>query len=252
MINQLTWTFLAESEGSPLPRKDQDLKQSVSARLIPTPVPSCESTGQEFGTMEMSELRTSQQSEMSISLQEATLANHSQWLGQGGGADDDRHLWPSMFELVKTFWPNACVFENVLGHITLGLDEVLFDLESIGYSAQPFAVSASAIDAPHERFRIWIVAYAPGERWNVLGKDGFAQCEAINSRLLEGWWNDPNNLCLDVEGLFPDDGSGQSRNDDGLSEGVDRLRCIGNSICPDVAQRFTDAIYKTLTTQVSS
>ena len=54
--------------------------------------------------------------------------------------------------------------ENVAGHITMGLDEVLSDLEGQGYSARPFVIPACAIGAPHRRDRVWIVAYSNDKR----------------------------------------------------------------------------------------
>lgn len=80
--------------------------------------------------------------------------------GKQKGVEDDRHLWPAMFELIKQKRPAFVVGENVAGHITLGLDEVLFDLESEGYTARPFVIPACAVDAPHRRDRVWVVAHA--------------------------------------------------------------------------------------------
>jgi DNA (cytosine-5)-methyltransferase 1 len=54
--------------------------------------------------------------------------------------------------------PSWCVFENVSGHISLGLDQVLSDLEGENYAIQPFVVPACAVDAPHRRDRVWIIA----------------------------------------------------------------------------------------------
>jgi site-specific DNA-cytosine methylase len=56
--------------------------------------------------------------------------------------------------------PDWFVGENVSGHITLGLDKVLDDLGRLGYTAQPFHIPALAVDGDHERYRIFIVAYA--------------------------------------------------------------------------------------------
>ena len=80
--------------------------------------------------------------------------------GKQKGAEDDRHLWPAMFELVKQKRPSWVIGENVAGHIGLGLDQVLFDLESEGYTARPFVIPACAVDAPHKRDRVWVVAHA--------------------------------------------------------------------------------------------
>ena len=78
--------------------------------------------------------------------------------GQQRGEEDDRHIWPEIFTIVQAKRPAWCVFENVSGHISLGLDQVLSDLESKGYAVQPFVVPACAVDAPHRRDRVWIIA----------------------------------------------------------------------------------------------
>jgi DNA (cytosine-5)-methyltransferase 1 len=78
--------------------------------------------------------------------------------GQQRGAEDDRHIWPEIFAIVQAKRPDWCVFENVSGHITLGLDQVLSDLEGEGYAIQPFVIPACAVNAPHRRDRVWIVA----------------------------------------------------------------------------------------------
>ena len=49
--------------------------------------------------------------------------------GKRRGTEDDRHLWPSMFKIIRTSRPTWILAENVAGHVTLGLDEVLADLE---------------------------------------------------------------------------------------------------------------------------
>jgi len=78
--------------------------------------------------------------------------------GQQRGAADDRHIWPEIFTTVQAKQPTWCVFENVSGHISLGLDQVLSDLEGENYAVQPFVVPACAVDAPHRRDRVWIIA----------------------------------------------------------------------------------------------
>jgi DNA (cytosine-5)-methyltransferase 1 len=42
----------------------------------------------------------------------------------------------------------------------MGLDQVLADLESEGYSTRTFVVPACGVNAPHKRDRLWIVGYA--------------------------------------------------------------------------------------------
>ena len=79
--------------------------------------------------------------------------------GQRRGAEDDRHLWPEMARIIRQCNPTWVVAENVAGHITMGLDEVLSDLEGQGYATRPFVIPACAVDAPHRRDRVWIIAH---------------------------------------------------------------------------------------------
>lgn len=82
--------------------------------------------------------------------------------GKREGAEDDRHLWPEVFRLLQKIKPKWFVGENVAGHVTLGLDIVLSDLESIGYTREAFIIPACAVNAPHRRDRVFIVAYSNG------------------------------------------------------------------------------------------
>jgi len=77
--------------------------------------------------------------------------------GRRKGTEDDRHIWPYIFSIIQSKRPTWCVFENVYGHVTLGLDEVLSDLERESYATRPFIVPACATDAPHRRDRLWII-----------------------------------------------------------------------------------------------
>lgn len=78
--------------------------------------------------------------------------------GQRRGFEDDRHIWPEILRIIQKVRPNWVVFENVSGHITLGLNEVLSDLaDKANYSVQTFHIGAVSVDAPHRRMRLWIV-----------------------------------------------------------------------------------------------
>ena len=83
--------------------------------------------------------------------------------GKRKGTADDRHLWPEMLRVVKQARPAFVVAENVAGHITMGLDEVLADLETEGYAARAVVVPACAVNAPHRRDRVWIIAKNAGD-----------------------------------------------------------------------------------------
>lgn len=76
------------------------------------------------------------------------------------GADDDRHLWPEFMRLVAELRPAWVIGENVAGHISMGLDDVLADLETEGYTFRTFVIPACAVGASHRRDRVWTVAHA--------------------------------------------------------------------------------------------
>ena len=90
--------------------------------------------------------------------------------GKQKAEEDPRHLWPAMFEIIKLVRPAWVLAENVAGHIKLGLDKVLADLESEGYSARAVVVPALAVNAPHERKRVWLIANASGSRKRWEGR----------------------------------------------------------------------------------
>lgn len=79
-------------------------------------------------------------------------------IGKREGDKDERWLWPEMFRLIKELRPTWVVGENVAGHITMGLDTVLTDLESENYQARTFVLPAVSVGAPHERYRVFVVA----------------------------------------------------------------------------------------------
>jgi DNA (cytosine-5)-methyltransferase 1 len=76
--------------------------------------------------------------------------------GKRRGTDDDRHLWPYLPPLIAELRPERILLENVSGHVRMGLDEVLSDLEDLGYASAPTVLPAAAVNAPHRRDRIWI------------------------------------------------------------------------------------------------
>ena len=80
--------------------------------------------------------------------------------GKRKGKDDPRNIWSEMFRLIKELKPVWVLAENVEGHIKLGLDEVLYDLESQNYTTQTFIIPATGVGANHQRKRLWIVGYS--------------------------------------------------------------------------------------------
>lgn len=79
--------------------------------------------------------------------------------GKRLGVDDHRHLWPYCRRFIQSVRPGWVWLENVEGHVTLGLSTVLADLEEDGYTAAWGIFSASEVGAPHQRKRVFILAY---------------------------------------------------------------------------------------------
>ena len=114
------------------------------------------------------------------------------------GEKDKRHLWPDMFRIVKECKPTWVIGENVSGHIKLGLDTVLQDLESEGYSVRTFSISASSIGANHQRERVWVIGHADVEdtRQHVRGIESSWDTESLRPRTSEEteWTTNPDQI----------------------------------------------------------
>ena len=82
--------------------------------------------------------------------------------GKRKGTADSRYLWPEMFRVIQLTHPQWVVAENVRGLTNwsdgMVLEQVCTDLESEGYEVQPIIIPAVAVNAPHRRDRVWIIA----------------------------------------------------------------------------------------------
>ena len=84
--------------------------------------------------------------------------------GRQKGEEDPRHLWPEYFRLIRELRPHYVIGENVGGHLRLGLDSVLEDLDSENYTVRCFSVEAARLGAPHRRERIFWIAENMADR----------------------------------------------------------------------------------------
>lgn len=165
--------------------------------------------------------------------------------GKRRGEKDDRHIWPYIREIVARKRPPWCVFENVYGHVSMGLDTVLSDLETDGYATRPFIVPACGVDAAHRRDRVWIIARnisdTEGIRWDrrpeATGRAGQTdQQEQPRSQV----WGEPSGSSENAVSseIFwkPEPGVGRVAN--GIPGRVDRIRGLGNAIVPQIAMQI--------------
>lgn len=80
--------------------------------------------------------------------------------GSGLGIKDPRNKWPEMLRLVAASRPRCVLVENVPGGIAKGfIDYVCQGLEAESYRPETLVYSASAVNAPHIRERVFILAY---------------------------------------------------------------------------------------------
>ena len=183
--------------------------------------------------------------------------------GKRRGAEDERAIWPEMLRVIREAKPTWIIGENVAGIVTMELDNILSDLEGIGYSAWPLVIPACAVDARHRRDRVWIVANASRELQHGRGqsRDGIRQHSdggenVANAAKLHG--NERGEYRQSSERQVPESGiSGGSERESGLhwlpepelgrvAHGIPhrahRLRGLGNAIVPQVAEEIIRAI----------
>jgi DNA (cytosine-5)-methyltransferase 1 len=97
--------------------------------------------------------------------------------GKRLGKADERHLFPHMLRCIKEVKPKWVIGENVRGLVNwnegMVFNEVYDDLEREGYEVQSFLIPAAGVNAPHQRYRIWFVAYCNDKKqWGKNNNNG--------------------------------------------------------------------------------
>lgn len=187
------------------------------------------------------------------------------YAGKRKGKKDDRNLWPEYFRIVREVKPRYVIGENVPGLITTMLDEILSDLESIGYTCQTFVIPALAFDANHRRNRVFVIANSESSTRDVsistrikekelhIGRNGTAQSMADTERIRREGERESRNVARSL-GLRSREGGNEKQSISerlgeiwavepaicrvahGIPARVDRLRSLGNAVVPQVAE----------------
>ena len=189
--------------------------------------------------------------------------------GRRRGVADERWLWPSFRRVIELIRPSIVVIENVQG--LLSIDDgrvfggILGDLASLGFDAEWQVLPAAAFGAPHLRKRVFVVAYTAeprqpqsgtqagskgrsntggqrgGESVAELGNIGgnWSYSDASSPGLQERDWIRPREQEADASNASFEWGSVEPtirRGDDGVPNRVQRLKCLGNAVVPQVAE----------------
>lgn len=151
-------------------------------------------------------------------------------------------LWFEQLRIIRELRPKYAIIENVPALLVRGIGTVVSGLSKIGYDMEWQCISAAEVGAWHKRERVWIVSYPKGQRWYQVDKSKQEQCPGVNMESFKEIWGYANRLFTSLEWPHDKPISGIKRNDDGLSEGVDRLKSLGNAIVPQVAFQIMRAI----------
>ena len=161
--------------------------------------------------------------------------------GHKKGANDDRHLWPSMLSVIIDVRPDWVICENVTGIVGMELDNIISDLERNGYAAWTFIIPACAVGAWHNRPRVWVIANTNGS-----GSQGSCQEQVLRK----------HNIPIQPARGFKEWGGRSTlaesrffRRTDGLPGGMDvskRIIAIGNAVVPQIPEIIGRAIMGSL------
>lgn len=165
--------------------------------------------------------------------------------GQGyardGIAGKRSGLWSEYRRLIGELRPRWVLVENVAAILARGMDTVCGDLAVLGYDTQWEVIPASALGAPHNRERIWIVAHADGFRFGDLGH-GYDPVRFFDRPPAPAAWPGFHHPVL-------------SRMDDGIPHRMERVKALGNSVIPGLPKYIASRIIeleKTLDTARAS
>lgn len=112
--------------------------------------------------------------------------------GKGGKFEDERHLWPVFFRLVKECRPPVIFGEQVSSKDGLEwFATVQADLENAGYAVAAFDTCAAGVGAPHIRQRLYWMAYLPakaaGPDYAIQNRRGSGGISLATAAALAGW-----------------------------------------------------------------
>ena len=124
--------------------------------------------------------------------QDISIAGKGKGMVDNDGNKTRSGLWFDYCRIISELRPKFAIMENV-GALTIrGLDVVLGSLAEIGYNAEWQDIRAEDMGAPHKRERIWIMAYSASDRRS--GKRKGAQIKNGREKKSEFAWELPGGF----------------------------------------------------------
>ena len=171
-------------------------------------------------------------------------------VGQRRGTADERWLWPDTLRIIGELRPRYCILENPRAILTLengnAFRGVLAAFARLGYDVQWDCVSAAALGAGHRRERLWILATnTDSPRLERHSGNG----EASRGAETRGHFPKSDLRTREITSAQWYNQSKISPLDSGISRKLAReqLTAIGNSLVPQCALVFLEAIKSELT-----
>ena len=143
-------------------------------------------------------------------------------------------LWRWLCGAIRLVRPKYAVRENVAALLGRGMARVQGDLAEVGYDAEWDCIPAGGIGAPHYRDRTWILAYPNGQ-----GGQGLVKRGSLGQTRSWGWNGQADLRLISESPRQQGDRWSQPiicRMDDGVSNRMDRLKCLGNSVVPQILE----------------
>lgn len=164
---------------------------------------------------------------------------------RGGLEGKQSGLWFEYARIICELRPPYVLIENVTALVNAGLDRVLCDLAASGYDAEWQIIPAAALQLPHRRERLFIVAYTTSERLFSFSVFPRNHLQDLFSNRRQAVWNGTTVCLNDLRYRYPEIPSDLCV-DDGVSYDVSDVKSAvkgyGNAVCPPVAKWIGERI----------
>ena len=166
---------------------------------------------------------------------------------RGLGPETRSGLWSEFARTIGEVKPRWVMVENVPGLLSIdigrGAGKVFYDLSKMGYYAEGKIIPASLFGAPHRRDRFFIVGNSEGHAWKKALFSESSHWNYLVQHIRLGVSIDWNGIQYErgrksIYQAYKKHGNSPLLIgvDDGVPSWMDRNRCLGNAVVPQVAE----------------